>query len=111
MTQQEIDRAKAALPRWDQRTDEDKRIATELACREMLISCLTYESIEAFWHECPWRWGDKSYAEPFVRELGRERVEELVREQEKDFNEKATVHRDVYMDGEGVSYNAVYWRD
>lgn len=115
MTQREIDLAKATLPRfcsmpWKDWTDEQRRLDAELSCREIINSCLVYESIGSFWRECEWRLGDKSYAAPHVRALGLERVKELVAEQEADFT-KAKVSRDVFTDSEGVTYNSVRWGD
>lgn len=82
----------------------------ERFCREMVNSCLIYGNIKDFWAVCEWRFGDKSYADPYVRNLGIERVREIVAEQEEAFA-KARVIRDVYTDSEGVSYNTVIWND
>lgn len=117
MTQKEIDRAKATLPRrfgYKTWTEEQKRLDNELSCRDMINSCLTYHGEKfgwiAFWEEEEWRWGDKSYAAPYVRALGRERVEALFDEQLADFR-KATVHYTVFTDDEGLTYNSVQWAD
>lgn len=113
MTQKEINAVKKTLPsRFEYRTwtEEQKRLDWELSCRDMINSCLVYSGIRAFWERCEWRTGDKSYADPYVRALGRKRVEELVAEQEADFA-KAKVFRDVYTDSEGVSYNSIRWGD
>ena len=37
------------------------------------------------------------------------RVLELFNEQKKTFAERAIIRKDVYTDGEGVSYNGVVW--
>lgn len=113
MTQKEIDAAKESLPRelliheW---TEDQVRLRNELACREMINSCLVYEGIDGFWKECEWRYGDKSYAAPYIRSLGEQRVKELVAEQEKDFA-VATVCHNVYEDSEGLTYNSIKWAD
>ena len=117
MTQKEIDRAKATLPsRFEYKTwtEEQKQMDYELSCRETINSCLAYHGEKfgriAFWEEVEGRWGDKSYAAPHVRVLGRERVEELFDEQLKDFR-KATVHLSVFTDDEGLTYNSIQWAD
>ena len=117
MTQKEIDRAKATRPslfEYNTWTDEQKRLDNEISCREMINSCLIYHGEQSgwdvFWEENEWRLGDKSYAAPHVRALGRERVEELFNEQLADFR-KATVHQDVFTDSEGLSYNSIEWAD
>lgn len=115
MTQKEIDRERKSLPAisvtpfrdW---SDEDKKTYDELTARDMINSCLCYGGIEGFWKECSWRYGDKSYAAPYIRKLGRERVEQLVNEQIADFK-KAKVLYDVYTDSEGCSYNTIVWAD
>ena len=110
MTRKQIEAAKKTLPPWGHRNPEHWRLDTELDCREMINSCLLYNSIDAFWRECEWRFGDKSYAAPFVRELGKARVQELVAEQEADFAE-AIIRRCVYTDCEGLSYDSITWAD
>lgn len=115
MTQREIDAAKATLPsrskiKWQEWSNEQRTLHEELSCREMINSCLTYEGIDAFWRVCEWRWGDKSYADPYIRTLGLDRVKEIAAEQEKDFR-KAKVILDVYIDSEGCAYNSVIWGD
>ena len=77
----------------------------------MINSCLAYGDIDDFWEESEQRMGDKSYAAPYIRSLGIERVREIADEQEIDFSKKATVISDVYTDSEGASYNTVIWRD
>lgn len=115
MTQKEIDRERKKLPGlsrtpWNEWPEDFKKLYNELSCREMINSCLCYGSIADFWKEDEWRWGDKSYAAPHVRNLGRERVEQLVAEQESDFA-KATVHYGVFEDSEGLTYNSISWAD
>lgn len=112
MTQREIDNARASLPRqWSECSDAEKRLSRELDCRNMINSCLTYGSIKTFWEECPWRFGDKSYAAPYIRDLGMERVKEIAADQEADFHNRATVKSCVYTDSEGLTYNSVIWRE
>lgn len=115
MTQKEIDRAKKKLPSLSNTSfkdwsEEDKRMSKELGARDMINSCLCYGGIKGFWEECDWRYGDKSYAAPYIRELGRERVEQLVKEQIADFD-KAKVLYNVYTDSEGLTYNTIVWAD
>lgn len=42
MTRKQIEEAKNSLPRFNNRTYEEKHIADELSCREMINSCLIY---------------------------------------------------------------------
>lgn len=115
MTKKEIEAAERTLPRrmhipWSQWTPEQQRLSHELDCRGMINSCLVYGGIKGFWEEDEWRFGDKSYAAPYIRKLGKKRVEELVAEQMADF-EKAVVSYCVYTDDEGLTYNSVRWGD
>lgn len=88
-------------------TEEQRMLECELACREMINSCLAYGSIRDFWRV---NYRGHSYADSYVRRLGKEKVVELAEEQESDFA-KATVLHDVYTDSEGVTYNSVIWAD
>lgn len=115
MTERQMEAAKRSLPRYCDKpynkwTDEEKRLSAELSCRSMINSCLAYGGIQGFWQEHSWRVGDKSYAAPHIRSLGRKRVEELVAEQEADFA-KAILLRNVFTDNEGVTYNSIVWAD
>ena len=113
MTGKQIEAARRTLPPppWKNWTDAERRLYDELSCREMVNSCLCYGSIADFWRVDPWRWGEyKSYAERHVRALGRERAEEICKEQEADIR-RARILRNVHTDSEGVSYNSIRWED
>lgn len=115
MTRNQIEAARRTLPRvaerpWKDWTDEEHNLYEELNCREMINSCLCYGSIRDFWEVCEWRFGDKSYAAPYVRKLGRERVEKICKEQEADMA-RARVLRNVFTDSEGLHYNSIVWAD
>ena len=103
MTRNEIKKLRKENPRFQKDivlTEEQKRLHRELDCREMINSCLCY--------------GDdflkSRYSKPYIQDIGEKRVIELYNEQKADFA-KATVLRDVYQDGEGVSYNSIKWAD
>ena len=116
MTQKQIDEAKRTLPRildvpFSQWTPEEKQLSRELDCRSMINSCLCYGGIQGFWREYDYRPpNEKSYAAPYIKQLGLHRVQELVKEQEEDFR-KAFVFRDVLTDSEGVTYSTILWAD
>lgn len=115
MTRKEMEAARATLPRlcfvpWKDWTEDQKRLYHELDCRSMVNSCLTYGGIEGFWAVHGMRRGDKSYAASHIRELGLDRVKEIVAEQEADFA-KAKVFRNAFTDSEGCTYNSVQWAD
>ena len=81
-------------------TPEQKALHRELDCREMINSCLCYGS----------NFLESRYSEPYIQDLGRERVIEIYNEQKIDFD-KAIVLHNVYEDGEGVTYNSIKWED
>lgn len=116
MTQKEIKTTRESIRGllFKDMTLEQRLLYEELACREMINSCLCYHGIkggkEEFYKVCTWRWGSKSYAQPYIDSLGKDRVEELFKEQEKDFK-KATVKYNVATDSDGVSYNSIIWAD
>lgn len=105
MTGKEIKRIRAEIPRFRNGvacnlTAEQKRLHRELDCREMINSCLCYGS----------NFLESRYSEPYIQNLGRERVIEIYNEQKIDFD-KAIVLHNVYEDVEGVTYNSIKWED
>lgn len=81
-------------------TAEQKQLHRELDCREMINSCLCYGS----------NFLESRYSEPYIQDLGRERVLEIYNEQKINFD-KAIVLHNVYEDGEGITYNSIKWED
>jgi len=105
MTRKQIKKIRKEIPRFEngipfELTPEQKQLHRELDCREMINSCLCYGS--SFF--------ESRYSDPYIQELGRERVLELYNEQKVDFD-KAIVLHNVYEDSEGVSYNSIKWED
>ena len=105
MTRKQIKKIRKEIPRFEngipcELTPEQKQLHRELDCREMINSCLCYGS--SFF--------ESRYSDPYIQELGRERVLELFNEQKADFD-KAIVLHNVYEDSEGVSYNSIKWED
>jgi len=93
-------------------TKKDKVLMEELSCRDMINSMLIYGSNT---DEGSWAFNKylASYYEGNVWHkalLTKERVLELVAEQNADFA-KATVHHNVYEDSEGCTYNSCDWGD
>lgn len=104
MTRKEIERAWKPLRDKGfgaKLTPEEKKLMSELNCREMINSCLIYGEMSSF---------DTRYGVQYRVELGERRVSELVYEQEQDFK-KAVVRRNVHTDSEGCSYNSIVWAD
>ena len=110
MTGKQIETAKRALPGfWEPKNARQRRQEKELACREMINSCLVYGSARYdFSNPATGEFG--RYAEDYVKSLGKKTVIRLYNEQVSDFSE-AVVKHGVYTDGEGCSYNACIWKD
>ena len=118
MTPKEIEAARKPFCRkpFSEMTEEEHRLYHELACREYINSCLAYGQLhQAITQdnridEMVYRYGtDKTYS---IGELiSEERAVEIAREQESDFNARATVHYNVYTDNEGYTYNSVSWNE
>ena len=108
MTRKQIEEAKNSLPRFNNRTYEEKHIADELSCREMINSCLIYCNPTAFYDETTHEF--QYYALRYVKDLGEETVKRLWDEQLTDFG-KATVQLGVHTDSEGCCYNNCIWAD
>lgn len=93
-------------------TDEQGRQYKKLLCVSMINSVITYD-----WYE-----GEtakelldrelnhkhRSYLEEYVEKFGYDEVLALVQDQ---LNDIKFVERDVFTDGEGVSYNSITWKE
>lgn len=105
MTRKEIEEIRKQIPRFEngipcKLTKKQEKLHRELDCREMINSCLCYGD----------SFIESRYSEPYIKELGKERVIELYNEQKADFD-KAKVLHNVYEDVEGASYNSIKWED
>lgn len=110
MTGKQIEAAKQTLPRLlEKHTPQQSRLREELACREMINSCLIYGSARYdFYDPTTKQFGQ--YAERYVKALGEETAVRLYNEQAEDFA-KAIVRHGVYTDEEGCTYNSCIWAD
>ena len=120
MTPKEIEAVRKTLPHgigsFKVMTEEQRKLYEELAWREYINSCLVYGQLHhAVTHDNRldrriYEYGtDKTYG--IGEWISESRAVEIAREQERDFNTKATVHRNVYTDYEGCSYNSVVWTE
>ena len=113
MTEKQIRSAKDSLPRLGDMNEEQKRAYAELGCREMINSIMIYGNINSPYNE---KTGKLDYyLRDYARDsgyngIGKERVLELIREQQADFA-KAKVNYGVYTDSEGCTYNSCTWGD
>lgn len=99
MNREEIEFLKKTLPplnKYDYWTKEQKILAKELSCREMINSCLIYSTNFLTSH----------YKDNYIESLGKKRVDELFNEQLKYFT-TCKVNYNVYEDSEGVTYNSL----
>ena len=104
MTRKQIEQARMDLPPlmyWDEYSEAQKQLSNELSCREMINSCLCYET----------SFVGSPYENDFIEMLGKQTVDRLYAEQCGDFFTKALVKKGVYTDSEGLSYNSVMWDD
>lgn len=105
MTEKEIKKLRKENPRFNnglscELTKEQKQLHRELDCREMINSCLCYNT----------DFLNSRYKDDYIKDLGKQRVIELYNEQKEDFD-KAIVIRSAYQDDEGNSYNSIQWED
>ena len=113
MTNKQIRAAKDSLPRLRDMNEEQEKIYRELSCREMINSIMIYGNINSPYNE---KTGKLDYylldyaKDSGFYGIGKQRVLELVREQQADFA-KANVNYGVYTDGEGCTYNSCNWGD
>lgn len=107
MTDKQIEKAKATLPKWTTGkktiyTPEQAQLRDELWCREMINSILCYDGeMDVIKNQ---------YLCKYIKELGLETVQRLCNEQIADFRQ-AIVMRDTFTDAEGLSYNSIKWAD
>lgn len=110
MTRLEIKAYRKAHPRFDRGernpnlTEEEIKTHRELDCIEMIDSCLIYGS-DPF-HK---KYDGSTYMDRYVKDLGLERVKELVEIQRKEIAQ-AEIGFAGY-DNEGVGYNYCKYRD
>jgi hypothetical protein len=113
MTEKQITALKNGLPPYKKQSDEQRLLARELCCREMINSIMIYGDINSPYNE---KTGEFDYyLHSYIdgneySHLGKERVLELVREQQEDFKH-TKVRRSVYTDCEGCTYNSCTWAD
>lgn len=112
MTEKQLERAEQSLPMYFRdMTPEQRKLWHEIRCRRMMNSCLVYSyTADSAWRNFTEVHGNTSYATPYVKELGIERVRELWDEQVADV-QKATIVYGAYTDYEGSRYNAIRWAD
>ena len=120
MTDFELSQAKRALAEQMRKTSfengkptlEQKRQYEKYLCISMINSVIAYD-----WYEgqtakrlLDWELNDRyhSYLEEYVNKLGYDEVLALVQGQLEDIK---SIDRDVFTDGEGVSYNSIIWKD
>ena len=120
MTDFELSQAKRQLSEqmWKSReengkpTPEQKRKYEKYLCISMINSVIAYD-----WYEgqtakelLDWELNDRyhSYLEEYVEKFGYDEVLALVQDQ---LNDIKFVERDVFTDGEGVSYNSIIWKN
>lgn len=118
MTPKEIEAARKPFCRksFSEMTEDEHRLYHELGWREYINSCLAYGQLH--WAitqdnriaEMIYRYGtDKTYS--IGEWISEERAVEIAREQERDFNARATVYCNTYTDHEGCTYNSVSWNE
>lgn len=93
-------------------THEQKRQYEKLLCIGMINSVIAYD-----WYEgqsakrlLDWELNDRyhSYLEEYVEKFGYDEVLALVQGQLDDI---VSIERDIFTDGEGVSYNSIIWKN
>lgn len=120
MTEKQIEKAIKFLHSNNGALSEEEKdlMSREISCRKMIISIMCYQGINAPYNENTDKFD--RYLKPYAyqmsgeyersRFIGKERVLELISEQQEDFR-KAKVKENVYTDDEGLSYNTIIWAD
>lgn len=116
MTEKQIRNAWDALPKslgsYEKMTTEQKKEYAELSCRDMINSIMIYESIDSPYNEKEDKLDkyleDRHKDKSSMFYVPRDRIIELVREQQEDFKKAKVIHG-VYTDHEGCTYNSCIW--
>ena len=91
-------------------TEAQMLLKCELDCREAINRCIVYYGTErgqeAFWTEIDGFSGQTMFSE----KLGKDRVEELVKEQLADIA-RSKIYRDAYIDENGYTRCGIKWPD
>lgn len=120
MTDYELSQAKRQLSEQMKKTSiergkptpEQRRQYEKFLCISMINSVIAYD-----WYEgqtakelLDWELNDRyhSYLEEYVEKFGYDTVLALVQGQLDDI---VSIERDVFTDGEGVSYNSITWKE
>lgn len=112
MTEKQIRQAYNNLPIYSEMTPQQKKLYAELSCRELINSIMIYNGINAPYDK------ETDTLNEYLKEektnslfyLPRERIIELIKEQQEDFK-NAVVKTNVYTDFEGCTYNSCIWAD
>lgn len=87
-------------------TEEQKLIKRKLDCISMIDSTLIYN--EPFLDKPRRYWdGYKTYADPYIKELGEENVYELYDNRKEYFKNHVKVNPETHTDSEGVTYKSI----
>lgn len=115
MTNIEIQKRRKELENIANLTQEQKVEDKELSLREYINSCITYgqeylvcENGQVTLSKQSWSCHDYTKLDG-KKVISDQRVLELFNEQKKTFADRAIIRKDVYTDGEGVTYNSVVW--
>ena len=121
MTDLELEQARKELAEQMQKsreesgepTPEQKRQYEKFSCISMINSVIAYD-----WYKgqtakelLDWEVNDNryhSYLKEYVNKLGYDEVLALMQGQLDDIE---SIERDVFTDGEGVSYNSIIWKE
>lgn len=109
MSTKEIDRIKSELNMFQDMIEEQEQLYQEMCLRSMIMSCLIYGKnifTSVCINACS-KYYHRPYAEKYIDILGYDRVKEIYNDQKKYFDTKCIVHKNVYTDCEGVTYNSL----
>lgn len=88
-----------------------RQMEKELSCIGMINSLLAYNCAHMRTAEEIMQYEENAYhnyLEDYVKELGRNKVLELIQGQ---LDSKQSVATNVYTDSEGLSYNSIIWKE
>lgn len=109
MNDKQIESTKSELLKkhFNEMSKDEYALYKEMCMRDMIISIYCYDGLQRL-EECAE--GDwDMYLLDYVTFFGDVRAKEILNDQTKYMVEHAKVHRNVYTDCEGCTYNSIEW--
>ena len=109
MNDTQIEKTKTELLRkgFKEMSNDEYALYKEMCMRSMIVSIYCYDGVGRLRECADGHWD--SYLLDYVSFFGQARAKEILHDQTVYMVEHATIHRNVYTDSEGCTYNSIDW--